>query len=136
MSCLPFGRHCSPCGVCVNWNKLQYLARACATASRNWGCNAATRSAVARNYICIRGDFCMGLSHESMKPSTMPYLRLQWIALLFGFLRCAFSINGKNFLRVELHGNDMARNTLVSESYIHCMHTLYAGTLRECHICS
>ena len=31
--------------MCVNWNELQYLA--CATVSRNRGCNAATRSAVA-----------------------------------------------------------------------------------------
>ena len=37
-----------------------------------------------------------------------------------------FSVSGKNFLWVELHGNDMARNTQASESY--------AGTLHECHI--
>ena len=54
MSCLR--RHCSrstwawlPRGVCVNWNELRYLA--CATASRNRGCNAATRSAVAPRII-------------------------------------------------------------------------------------
>ena len=56
--------------MCVNWNELQYLA--CATASRNRGCNAATRSAGAPRYW-TRG-IC-GTSHDHIQPILCSYIR-------------------------------------------------------------
>ena len=62
MSCLPFGRHCSRSAERGCHVACALIGTNCATASRNWGCNVATRSAVApRN----SSQLILGVQHLS-----------------------------------------------------------------------
>ena len=61
--------------MCINWNELQYLA--CATASRNRGCNVATRSAVAPRKP-VRNNW-NGRNHEVSDPWYGGAERCHWM---------------------------------------------------------